>query len=96
MKQSEKIAEILAEYQIKFRPEVLDAIPVSEQKNAILRSFRLVNFFDLVIILFSIGIIIDSNGTLDFFAILAGGLIGFSSWRIYAYRSASSKIRKLI
>lgn len=96
MTTGKKIEEILSEHQIKFSAESLNKIPSNEHKTAVLRSLKIINVIDVILILVALIVIAESNLVLNFINILAGGIIGFSCWRIFTYRSASAKIRKLV
>lgn len=95
MAEYKELISVLKEHRVKFRPEIISNLPKEEQRQIVLRSLKAVNLFDVVLIGIATVVLIESKLVLDIFTILSAAIIGYSCWRIWAYRSASSAIKKL-
>lgn len=95
MAEDKELTKVLKEYRVKFRPEIISNLPKEEQRQIVLRSLKAVNILDVVLIGIATAILVESKLILDVFTILSAAIIGYSCWRIWAYRSASSAIKKL-
>jgi len=90
-----ELIDILKEHRVRFRPEIISNLPKEEQRQIVLRSLRAVNLFDVILIMVAAVVLVESRLILDIATILSAAIIGYSCWRIWAYRSASSAIKKL-
>jgi hypothetical protein len=90
-----ELIDILKEHRVRFRPEIISNLPKEEQRQIVLRSLRAVNLFDVILIMVAVVVLVESKLILDIATILSAAIIGYSCWRIWAYRSASSAIKKL-